>query len=459
MKKLLLSLLSTTIISTSLTTVVSCGTEKHFGQIYLVTDAGKIDDKSFNQSAYEAGTEFVKEILGKDQKIGYIQPESTAPKTMKRAYKTAKSNKAKTLLLPGFHHAMPGEGDHQAAKVMENSGSTIILDSNSAANNEIGVVFRGDVSGFYAGMASIIYSLNNDNYTNNTLSLGAFGGVSNPASVDNFIVGYLASIDVYNQLKTNDQFLENFNIDKDIATKVTVRKAQNGWPKSKDDTTWFSNSFLIGQSKLVLDNLKDTSKSVKPNVLMPVAGSQTSDAISYDNSWKVIGVDTDQAESYGKDAENRFITSAEKDLKNSTIVSLAHTPEWMDNKEYPEILEKVALNYSDKIQLTKEVKKEDGTSTFEDIDIRAKESWTGMDVWVNGTMSSGGANLLDDTLAIKIKEYFTPQALTEASKILFSKYINGVIPSSGTIIAVEPVADYANTIIDNLKTQPESGKE
>ncbi|AAT76025.1 xylose ABC transporter periplasmic binding component [Mesoplasma florum L1] len=448
MKKLLLALLSTTIISTSATTVISCGTEKHFGEIYLITDSGKVDDKSFNQSTYEAGTEFVQEILGINQKIAYIQPESTAPKTMKRAYKTAESNNAKTLLLPGFHHAMPGEGEHQAAEVMKNSGSTIILDSNSAANNEIGVVFRGDVSGFYAGMSSIIYSLKNENYTNNTLSLGAYGGVSNPASVDNFIVGYLASIEVYNYLAKDTEFLNHFDIP-EATRNVTVTKAQTGWPKSKDDTTWFSNSFLIGQSKLVLDNLRDTSKSIKPNVLMPVAGPQTSDALSYDTSWKVIGVDTNQAESYGKDAQNRFITSAEKDLKNAAIVSLAHTPEWMNNEQYPDILKKVDEGYKDKIQITKEVIT-DNKSEFVDVNIGDKELWTGTDVWVNGTMSYGGSNLLDEDLAIKIKKYFSAEALTEASKSLFSKYINGTIPSTGTIIAQEPIKDYADTILNEL---------
>ncbi|ATZ21913.1 BMP family ABC transporter substrate-binding protein [Mesoplasma tabanidae] len=459
MKKLLLALLTTAIISTSLTSVVSCGIEKHFGGIYLITDSGKVDDKSFNQSTYEAGTEFTNNILGINKKIAYIQPESTAPKTMKRAYKTAKSNNAKTLLLPGFHHSMPGEGEHQGAEVMKNSGSTIILDSYSDAKNEIGVVFRGDVSGFYAGMSSIIYSLKNENYTNNTLSLGAFGGVSNPASVDNFIVGFLASIDVYNELKKQDSFLEEFGIDKELADKVVVTKAQKGWPKSKDDTTWFSNSFLIGQSKLVLDNLKDTTKSIKPNVLMPVAGPQVSDAISYDTSWKVIGVDTNTAESYGKDAENRFITSAEKDLKNAAIVSLAHTPEWMNNNEYPNILKDVAEGYSDKIQLTKEVKDQEGKSEFIDVDIKNEESWTGTDVWVNGTMSYGGYNLLDEELAQHIKKYFSADALTEASKKLFSDYINGKKPSSGTIIAADPISDYAKTVVKNLSQKPETGKE
>ncbi|ATZ18370.1 hypothetical protein [Mesoplasma melaleucae] len=453
MKKLLLTLLSTTITTTTLTTVVSCETDKHFGGIYLITDSGKVDDKSFNQSTYEAGTEFTKEILGIDKKIGYIQPDSTAPKTMKRAYKSARSNGAKTLLLPGFHHAMPSEGEHNGAKIMHGYGSTIILDSNSAAENEVGVVFRGDVSGFYAGMSSIIWSLKNENYSNNTISLGSYGGVSNSGSVDNFIVGFLASIEVYNEFKSDEAFLDTFGIDHDVAKKVTVRKAQNEYPKSKDDTTWFSNSFLIGQSKLVLDNLTDKSKSVKPNIIMPVAGPETSDAISYDQSWKVIGVDTNQAESYGKDAENRFITSAEKDLKNAAIVSLAHTPEWINNEEYPDILKNVSEKYSDKIQLTKEVKKEDGTTAFIDVDIAQNETWIGGDVWVNGTMSAGGANLLEEEIAEKVKTYFSSKALTEASKSLFSKYINKIIPSLGTIIANDVVVDYAKTITSNMTTE------
>lgn len=63
--------------------------------------------------------------------------------------------------------------------------------------------------------------------------MAAFGGISNNVAVDNFIVGYLSSIEVYNTLKTNETFMTKYEL-KGRKT-VKIQKAQKAYPARAND--------------------------------------------------------------------------------------------------------------------------------------------------------------------------------------------------------------------------------
>lgn len=266
MKKLLSALMATAIAASSTASVVACGSEKRFNEIWLVTDTGKINDRSFNQSSFEGGNIFLNDIIGnKDDagkavysSIAYSEPKDLA--SLPSAYNNAAKKGAKTLILPGFHHAV--EGEQKAPESMkEVDGSTILLDSSgNGIANQIGVQFRGDISGFYGGLSAIVYEASKKTTEGAEVGLGTFGGVSNPASVDNFMVGYLAAVNYWNGLddatqaglvgKTTEQY-------KKVNAKVIASDEQ--WSENTviktSSKAWFSGSFLAGSGSTLSKTL------------------------------------------------------------------------------------------------------------------------------------------------------------------------------------------------------------
>ena len=69
--------------------------------VVLITDAGQVDDRSFNQQAWEA-TQAYGGIT--NEQVSYAKPSDTETGTLSSIYNNYLSNGARSLVLPGFLH-------------------------------------------------------------------------------------------------------------------------------------------------------------------------------------------------------------------------------------------------------------------------------------------------------------------------------------------------------------------
>ncbi len=137
---------ATTAASAATTAAAATGTGKKI-KVGLVTDIGRIDDKSFNQSAYE-GMQRAGKDLGVDTK--YI--ETKDPKDYAKNIKQFVDDKYDVIISVGF---LLGDATIESAK----ANPTIMyigVDQFQAPGKELknvaGLVFEEDKSGFLAGV-------------------------------------------------------------------------------------------------------------------------------------------------------------------------------------------------------------------------------------------------------------------------------------------------------------------
>ncbi len=185
MKKIIALMLSVVLVAAMFT---GCGSKSTTFQIALITDKGNIDDKSFNQGAWEGVEKFCKDNKIKDYQ--YIKPEEASDAGYLAAIDNAVTAGAKVVVTPGFLFEVPiftAQTKYPEVKFILLDGTPHTPDyaDFTITDNVASVMYAEQESGYLAGYAAV-----KDGYT----KLGFMGGMAVPA-VRAFGYGYLQGIE------------------------------------------------------------------------------------------------------------------------------------------------------------------------------------------------------------------------------------------------------------------------
>ena len=250
-------------------------------EITLITDKGDIDDKSFNQGAYEGVKAF-----GDLEKVdyGYLKPEKAETASYIAAIEQAISGGAKVIVTPGFLFEGPinaVQDDYPDVKFILLDGSPANAENGKLGTNVYSVFYAEEQSGFLAGYAAV-----KDGYR----SLGFMGGMAVPA-VQRFGHGYIqgAAVAAAELELDEDAITIEYLYTGDFIASPEVQAAAASL-YNKGVEVIFACGGAVGQS--VMAAAKEANK-------------------------KVIGVDVDQSAD-----SDTVITSATKELATSVIQAL-----------------------------------------------------------------------------------------------------------------------------------------
>ncbi|WP_025755188.1 BMP family ABC transporter substrate-binding protein [Mycoplasmopsis cricetuli] len=268
--------------------------------IVLVTASGRVDDKSFNQSLWEAISQHSKQVKNNDN--NYINADATK---LGETYTNLVNSNKNVWVLTGFQHGTEFEKWYkieQNKKAFDDKNIIIIgvdwdlQDDNVKPGSLISLLYKTEEAGWMAGWASAKY-LSETVEKDEDRKVNTFGGGAG-VGVTDFIAGYLQGIKKYN---------EN-------SSKIT---------KISTNTISLNTGFISNE------NTKNTISSIiatNPKIILPVAGSLTAEtgqlAYNSENKPYIIGVDTNQAGLFGEDVEKLFFTSIEKKIGNTLYRTL-----------------------------------------------------------------------------------------------------------------------------------------
>jgi len=265
--------------------LAACSTPKDDTfELALITDKGEIDDKSFNQGAWEGLKEYADEF---DKTYAYYKPLEVTTDAYLAAIELAVNGGAKVIVTPGFLFepaVFIAQDEYPEVKFVLLDGfpnNQIYTDAyqQKINDNVYSIFYAEEQSGFLAGYAAV-----KDGFTN----LGFMGGMAVPAVV-RFGYGFAQGAEyAANELGIAEINLK-YHYTGDFADTPENKAKAASWYQAGVEVI-FGCGGKVGNS--VMSAAQDAGK-------------------------KVIGVDVDQA------AESTtVITSAMKELGNSVYQAL-----------------------------------------------------------------------------------------------------------------------------------------
>ncbi|QBF34832.1 BMP family ABC transporter substrate-binding protein [Mycoplasmopsis phocirhinis] len=275
--------------------VATADQKKDLPRIVMINDGGDINDKSFNQAAWEGLLNFVDKQNNISQR-NYNVLEVTGG-NYKNAYTQALNSGYKIWIMPGFLHS-----DQIASFIKEGN--------NAARMKELGVVilgadyatelkghgifqeFKTKEAAFAAGYAAAKFLSEEPNAADRTFA--QFGG-GNFAGVTDFNEGFMKGVLYWNEQQTDEN--------------KKVHTTQN--------TVDLSVGFDTNSAQL--DTAISNILATNPKLILPVAGQATYSVMrrpEFKNRY-IVGVDTDQALA-APSGKSAFFTSILKNLGQST---------------------------------------------------------------------------------------------------------------------------------------------
>ena len=317
----LISIIPTTLLLTSCNTTIeepfesgiTQDTEKYYGEkiteqsfvtpekvmrkTMLITAGGLVNDKSFNQSAWEAMLLY-KEQAGITDKETITYRTTTEDGMLAAMYDQALSGGYKTWVLTGFQQGILLESWFKESNNLEKFKEEKIVivgvdwDGSSfiPAGQFLGLGFKTEEPSWVVGYAASQYLSTTDKPYLSSFGGGIFDGVTD----------------------FNNGFLQGM-LDWNTANPDKKVKFHSG--NKQADSINLSTGFVITPESIqAVESIVGTGDDV-PQIIMPVSGSLTTTTIDNINDKRseqmIIGVDSDQSLAFPND-KGKFFSSVEK---------------------------------------------------------------------------------------------------------------------------------------------------
>lgn len=253
--------------------------------IALVTDTGGVDDKSFNQSAWEGMQEWGKENGIKKGVGGYNYFQSENASDYTNHINTAVNNGFQTVF--GIGYLLKNDIEAGAAQHPDTNFG-LIDDVIEGKDNVVSATFADHEASYLAGIAAA--------YTTKTNVVGFIGGAEGPV-IDRFDAGFKKGVE---------------DTAKELGKKIDVKVQYAGAFDAPDKGKSIAASMYNGNADVIFHASGGTGTGVFAEAI--AINSQKTEAELAESQVWVIGVDRDQ------EADGNFKTKDDKDA-NCTLTS------------------------------------------------------------------------------------------------------------------------------------------